>query len=330
MKRNLTYSLLVFGLLFSWSISGAITQLLMGALSSSDLGFVFGLSFAMSAVIAAIFFLVFRAIRNKFFGGAVEAGYRPTSKFAAVAGTLLTVCVAGSVTQSYSIGKEKAETARAEAKRKEDAAKALAERKEAEQRRLAAMTPEQREAELRQKEENAVAPIIQEGEAMLKRWREREAWAAATLAGKKLKQPDSKPVTKQEWADVKAHLSSIKATQPQYQKAQAILSAMAEEDKKAAAADAAFQATAKVDARKGFAKNLEQVFIEKRMNTDVSAYGPKNTILKIKWALASKVTANDLSKSGIVEQAEKAGFKKLIFTDGYDSSWTWDLKPTAE
>lgn len=316
----------MFGLLFSWSISGAITQLFIGVIGSNDLGFAFGVPFVIAAIVAAIFFVAFRAIRNEFFDGVVDAGYRPTAKFAAVAGTLLTVCVVGSVSQSYSIGKEKAEAVRADAKQKEDAAKTLAEREETEQRRLAAITPEQQKAALRQKEEDAVAPIIQEGDVMLKRWRQREAWAAATLAGKKLKQPDSEPVTKQEWADVKTHLSSIKPTQPQYQKAQAILAAMASEDKKAAAADAAFQAAAKVEARKDFANNLEQVFIEKRMNTDVTAHGPRNTILRIKWALASKVSANDLHKSGIVEQAEKAGFKKLIFTDGYDSSWTWNLK----
>jgi hypothetical protein len=329
-KRNMIYSGLVFGLLFSWVISGAITQLFMGVLSSSDLGFVLAFSFFMSAVVAAIFFVVIRAIRNKFFGGTVQAGYRPTAKFAVVAGTLLTVCIVGSVTQSYFVGKEKAEAARAEAQRKEAAAKALAERQEKEKQRLAAMTPEQRDSEIRKKEEASVAPIIHEGEAMVKRWREREAWGAATLAGKKLKQPDSKPVTKTEWADVKTHLSSIKPTQPQYQKAQALLSTMAEEDKKGAAADAAFQATAKIEARKDFAENLEKVFIEKRMNTDVTASGPKNTILKIKWVLASKVTANDLSKSGVVERAEKAGFKKLVFTDGYNSQWTWDLKPSVE
>lgn len=330
MKRNLTYSLLVFGLLFFWLISGAITQLFMGVLSSADFGSVLAFSFFLSAVVAAIFFAVIRVVTNKFFGGTVEAGYRPTAKFAAVTGALLIVCIVGSVTQSYSVGKEKAEVAQAEAQRKEAAAKGLSERQEKEKQRLAAMTSEQRDAELRKREQDAVAPIIQEGEAMVKRWREREAWAAATLAGKKLKQPDSKSVTKQEWADVKTHLSSIKPTQPQYQNAQALLSAMAEEDKKAAAADVAFQATAKIEARKDFAKNLEKVFIEKRMNTDVTAYGPKNTIVKIKWALASKVTANDLSKSGVAKQAEKAGFKKLIFTDGHNSEWTWDLKPNAE
>ncbi len=284
----------------------------------------------MAGVVAIIFFIVFRGIRKKFFGGAIEAGYRPSGRFSVVAGTLLAISIVGSVAQSYSLGKVKTEAAKAEAKRNEDAAKARAERQDKERQRLAAMSPDEREAEARRKEESVVAPMLQEGQKMLKRWREREAWATAFLAGKKLKEPDSNPVTKQEWDDVKARLNSIKETQPQYQKAQAMLKAMAEEDKKAAAAEAAFRAIARAEARKHFAKNLEQVFLEKRMDTDVSASGTKNTVLKIKWVLASRVTANDLSKSGILEQAENSGFKKVIFTDGYERQWWWDLKPKAD
>ena len=60
--------------------------------------------------------------------------------------------------------------------------------------------------------------------------------AAARLAGKKLKEPGSTPVTNQEWDDAKARLNAITSAQPQYQKAQRLLAAMAAEDKKAAAA----------------------------------------------------------------------------------------------
>lgn len=330
MKRNLAYSGLVFASLFLWLVAGAVTQYFMGAVDSETLRFAFGLGFGISAVIAAIFFAIFRAVRTKFFGATGEESYLPGRRFAAVAGALLVACVAGSVAQSFPIGKEKAEAARTEAKRKEDVAKALAERQEKEQQRLAAMTTEERAAEARRKEEAAVTSIIEEAEAMLKRWRDREAWATAKLAGKNSKEPDSKLVKKQEWNDVKAHLGSIKAAQPQYEKAQSLLAAMADEEKRAAIADAARQSAARADARKEFAKKLEQILIEKRMNTDVTASGPKNTILKIKWALASKVSAHDLSKSDILETAEEAGFKKVIFTDGYDFGQQWELHPKVE
>ena len=44
--------------------------------------------------------------------------------------------------------------------------------------------------------------------------------------------PAGKPVMKQEWADTKARLASIKPEQRQYKKAQATLAAMAEDDYK--------------------------------------------------------------------------------------------------
>jgi hypothetical protein len=330
MKRNLTYSLLVFALLFIWVIAGGLTQLFMGVLGDDALGFLFGISIGTAVIGAAIFFAAFGAIRKKYFDSTLNTVYTPSKAFIAMAGALLALSLVGSVTQSYSVGKVQAATKQADAKSKNDAAKAFAERQEREKQRLAAMTPEEREADSKRREEAVVAPIIQEGEAMLKRSREREAWATATLAGKKIKEPDSKIVTKQEWADVKTHLNSIKATQPQYQKAQALLTAIADEDKKAVATNNALEATARVEARKGFAKRMEHAFTEKRMDTDVSVSGPKNTVLRIKWILASKVTANDLSKSGILEQAEDAGFKKVNLTDGYDFSWGWELHPKAE
>ena len=155
-----------------------------------------------------------------------------------VAGALIALTIVTAIVGTYSASKEQAEAARAESRRKEDAAKLAADRAGKERERLASMSPEQREAEEKQKkaeskaaEERAIAPIIHDGEAMLTRWREREAWAKASLAGKTLKEPLSKPVMKQEWEGIKTRLSSIKQSQPYYQKAQEILASMAEEDK---------------------------------------------------------------------------------------------------
>lgn len=330
MRRNLIYSLLVFGLILSWFVSGAITQFFMGVLSSNDFGFALIFFLAIAGFFAMIFSVIFRVIRNKFYGGTGETKYHPSRRFAAVAVVLLTISIVGGITQFYSVGKKTAEAIRAGTQWKEDAEKVIAERREQEKQRLAAMTPEEREAETRKKEDSAAALIIQEGEAMLKRWKESEASGMAALAGKKLNEPIGKLITKQEWAAVKARLSSIKETQPQHQNAQFLLTAMADEEKKAAASAVVIQATARIKARKDFANNLEQTFIEKRMDTDVTVSGPKNTVLNIKWVLANKVTANDLSKSGILEQAENAGFKKVIFTDGYERQFWWSLKPKAE
>jgi hypothetical protein len=263
MKRNLTYSLLVFALVALWVLSGFAFQVLINpAFDMSLVGFIFGSAIFAAVVCAGLFFAGFSFVRKKFFDGTAEVGYRPTAKFGAVACVLVAACLVGSFMQSYPIAKKEAEAAKVNAERKEAAAKALAEQQQKEQQRLAAMTPEQREAEVRAKAEKREAEI-----------RER-----------------------------------------------------AEEAKKNAAAAEELQRIARIEARKVFAANLEKVFIEKRMNTDVTVEGSANTVLKIKWALASKVTANDLSKSGLIDQAKEAGFRRVIFTDGYNSVFEWDAK----
>jgi len=91
------------------------------------------------------------------------------------------------------------------------------------------------------------------------------------------------------------------------------------------AKDAAEQKKKDSEARRLYAQLLEKQFIERRMNTDVTTSGRENTTLRIKWVLTSKVTANDLQKSGVIEQARAAGFKRVEMTDGYDETFYWDL-----
>lgn len=169
----------------------------------------------------------------------------------------------------------------------------------------------------------SAASTVAAGDALLKRWREREAWAKAQLAGKTLPEPAGAMVRKDEWSGMRTQLSAIAPSAPEYKRAQAVLKGMDEEDKKAAAFAAAELEKAKVTARKDYAKALEQSLIDKRMNVDVTASGPNNTTLTIKYVLANKVIVNDMQKSGIVEQAFEKGFKQVRLTDGYDSSWTW-------
>ncbi len=171
----------------------------------------------------------------------------------------------------------------------------------------------------------SAASAVAEGEALVKRDKEGDALGRAMLAGKPSSVPAGEPITKAEWADAKQHLQAIAADAPEHAKAQAVLKAMTARDKKNAEFTAALDAKMKLDNRKKFAEKLEQSFLDLRMNADVTAIGPQYTVLRIKYALVSKVTANDLTKSGIIERAQAAGFKSVQFTDGYDETWTWKL-----
>lgn len=85
-----------------------------------------------------------------------------------------------------------------------------------------------------------------------------------------------------------------------------------------------------VEARKKFAEKLEYKFLDKGLNMDVTAEGKNADILKLKWALTSKVAAHEISKGDLIETARSLGFKKVYLTNGFESSmgesYTWDLK----
>ena len=75
--------------------------------------------------------------------------------------------------------------------------------------------------------------------------------------------------------------------------------------------------------RTAFAEWMENHFLDERMNVTVTASGKDKTVLTIKWALASNVTGRDLQKSGMIETAQRAGFRKVRFTDGFDFGYEW-------
>jgi len=89
------------------------------------------------------------------------------------------------------------------------------------------------------------------------------------------------------------------------------------------------KAAALLLSRKDFAKNLETLLLDRGLNVDVTTQGSKSEVLRIKWALTSKVAAHELRKGDIISSAKELGFKKVQLTNGFQSelgeSWTWDL-----
>jgi hypothetical protein len=75
-----------------------------------------------------------------------------------------------------------------------------------------------------------------------------------------------------------------------------------------------------------YAKTLERAMLDKGFNTEVQAKGANKQVLEYKYALMSKALVYKLSNEGrTLESAKNARFTKLIFTDGFNSSWTYDL-----
>jgi len=103
---------------------------------------------------------------------------------------------------------------------------------------------------------------------------------------------------------------------------QAAAAAKAEQAKKDAAAQAALNELLRIS----MAKTIENVFLDKGLNVDVNAVGPKHTTLRIKYIFVSKVFAHQMDKyPELFDNARKVGFTRIEATDGYDEVWTWKL-----
>ena len=90
---------------------------------------------------------------------------------------------------------------------------------------------------------------------------------------------------------------------------------------------ALLQDKADEQARIVYAKVMENRLLGAGYDVDMTAYGPKHKFLKLKWVLTNKVLAYQFSHSNseMWGTMRNAGFAKFTITDGYDSSWYWDL-----
>jgi hypothetical protein len=75
-----------------------------------------------------------------------------------------------------------------------------------------------------------------------------------------------------------------------------------------------------------FAKNLERKMLEDGHDMMIDVKGKNGDILEFKWALMSRPFVYQIAtKTNFLDNAKNCEFKKVIFTDGFDSSWTYDL-----
>lgn len=75
-----------------------------------------------------------------------------------------------------------------------------------------------------------------------------------------------------------------------------------------------------------YASSAEQIFVKNGMDVKVSALGANKARLQLKYVLMSKPLVYKFqNEMKLDEQARFFSFKKIIYTDGYDSTWTVDL-----
>lgn len=210
-------------------------------------------------------------------------------------------CVLGAVGLMFlgsmvSSGERKQEEARA-------AAQASAERE-----RKAALTPAQRKAE---EEAKAAAAFNSAKQALNQIEGRLEANA------EKLKQYyATSDQVKQATADL-AKLAVVKA---QYGNSET------RDDKQLAALADKLITRVSQQQRVLYASATEEVFIKNGMDIRVTASGSSKDQLRLKYVLMSKPLVYKFqNEMRLSEMARAFGFKKVIYSDGFDESWTVDL-----
>ena len=78
--------------------------------------------------------------------------------------------------------------------------------------------------------------------------------------------------------------------------------------------------------REVFASATEEVFIKSGMDIKVTVAGAKKEQLRLKYVLMSQPLVYKFQNDAkLPEQARFLGFRKIVYSDGYDETWSVDL-----
>lgn len=84
-------------------------------------------------------------------------------------------------------------------------------------------------------------------------------------------------------------------------------------------------AAAESAARKQGAYNVERGLLSKGYDATVTVSGPENRTIRITYVLMNRPTVYQLVEGGFLDQLRAQGFRKVIFSDGYGSTWWYNL-----
>jgi len=189
----------------------------------------------------------------------------------------------------------------------------------AEQKRVAALSPEQRQAEKEAKEAAAAAAA------------ERERAAAFTAAKQNVSEIESRFNANAE------KLKKYYATTDDVKQASADLLKLAvakelysdstnPEERSLSTKAGSLIPRVSQQQRVLYASATEETFMKTGMGIHVSAAGAKKDQLRLKYALMSQPLVYQFqNEAKLPDTARAFGFKKIVYTDGYNSTWNVDL-----
>lgn len=126
--------------------------------------------------------------------------------------------------------------------------------------------------------------------------------------------------------DAKKHLSAIPNNAPEYIESQKLTAEVAKREIEIQKAVKILAEKLMIEQRKDFAKKYELSLLNSGMDTTITTEGKDSTGLKMKWVLMSRPIAYKIiNDESAMSNLKNIGFKKIIFTDGHDSTWSIDL-----
>lgn len=117
----------------------------------------------------------------------------------------------------------------------------------------------------------------------------------------------------------KPHLEVITSDTKEYKEAQSLL-------KEIARREVGIEKMSKKIARKMVIEEMERKMLSEGYDFTFSTSGAEDDVLTIKFVLMSRPIVYKLTnESDFLQNMKKVGLKKVIFTDGYGDSWSFDL-----
>lgn len=127
-------------------------------------------------------------------------------------------------------------------------------------------------------------------------------------------------------ADARQHLIAVVPSAPEYNESVALLGEVRKRETKIEQASGMMIKALKKEQRKEFSKRFELMLLEKDMDTTITVSGKNNATLRIKWVLMSRPLVHKFINSDeTMQPLINLGFEKVIFTDGYDRTWSYAM-----
>ncbi len=129
-------------------------------------------------------------------------------------------------------------------------------------------------------------------------------------------------------AEAKRHLAAISENSPEYKEVKKLEPKIKQLEKEIDRQAKIITEKLMAINRKNYAKEYENLLLNNaRMDTTITTSGKNDTTLKFKFILVSRVFVNELTKDGkLVNHWRSMGFKTIIFTNGYNETWTMNLE----